>query len=768
MKRITIRCDAVGASSRAGTAASAAFLWIGVCSLLSFLGAINGVSYAAWLVYGVAAVCCAALWLAYARSPVLSALLAGAGLLACGVFAARQWGVLQVQGLYLGRALSGETMPAARDITALAAPAAALLSLVLFCFEFLLKSHLALYLLTTGLLLASPFLGVRITVWTLLLMVVFQIVFWSIQLSEKPHGKNTLFSTKRAAITRNSSVFISVTLVVIFAVVSPLASFFSQQLYNAAYETEGYVYRSLRNLSGLSAAPAADGQIARGNNYHTGAAQLTLVADAAPTQPLYLRGFSGGEYVGGNWEPADDEVLFTRMTEALNWDNWESWIRNVYASMYYAMAGSQPGDSPAAITLRIEHTGGDYQNEYAPYYSQRQNAQASITQNADSTAPWGYTYSYFQQADMPVDWSNVSGQYAQQRDWYVELRNAYMAQANIIYTQVPTQLVPRLTRLVRENPFANLNEITAFILYTLHSNARYSLTPGWAALNEDIVENFLFERGQGYCVHFAATATLMYRLYGIPARYATGYLVSPSDFAAQADGTWQAGVTDEAAHAWVEIFLPNYGWTPVEVTPAANGQTAAAYPGFDSAAFAQLLAAHDWDISVPSLANEPQAAAETRLSQDGFLPAWRPRFAQSAAARRWMMIGLSCVLLLLALYPVLRRKHVLGRMEAMPCRGIFARLITLLHFCNKLPGLDGTETDFAAQLARDVPSIAPQDAARLYSAVRAEAYGPDTDAETAAEHTALALSLYRLAAKTLYPALPPHRKLLFKFVYAFG
>lgn len=122
------------------------------------------------------------------------------------------------------------------------------------------------------------------------------------------------------------------------------------------------------------------------------------------------------------------------------------------------------------------------------------------------------------------------------------------------------------------------------ILSVLENSTSYTLTPGSAPVNTDIVEYFLFDSREGYCVHYASAATLMYRLYGIPARYEAGYAVQPSDFVLQEDGTWVAEVTDESAHAWTEIFLEDYGWTPVEVTPASDGSMLASYPGFDAAA----------------------------------------------------------------------------------------------------------------------------------------------------------------------------------------
>lgn len=87
----------------------------------------------------------------------------------------------------------------------------------------------------------------------------------------------------------------------------------------------------------------------------------------------------------------------------------------------------------------------------------------------------------------------------------------------------------------------------------------------------DFVSYFLGVSKEGYCMHFASTATLMLRYLGVPARYVSGYLVDT-----QKGKT--VDVPDYNAHAWVEIYLPNYGWYPVEVTPGYEGSGNPAAP----------------------------------------------------------------------------------------------------------------------------------------------------------------------------------------------
>lgn len=101
----------------------------------------------------------------------------------------------------------------------------------------------------------------------------------------------------------------------------------------------------------------------------------------------------------------------------------------------------------------------------------------------------------------------------------------------------------------------------------LWEDNEYSLDLTEVPEGEDSVEYFLFDQHKGFCTHFAAAATLFFRMNDVPARFVSGYVVLPSDFKKNEDGTWTASVTDERAHAWTEIFYDNIGFCPVETTP---------------------------------------------------------------------------------------------------------------------------------------------------------------------------------------------------------
>ena len=81
--------------------------------------------------------------------------------------------------------------------------------------------------------------------------------------------------------------------------------------------------------------------------------------------------------------------------------------------------------------------------------------------------------------------------------------------------------------------------------------------------------HFVAEGKRGYCQHFAGAMALMLRFLGIPARVAAGFTSGKRE-----DGGWT--VTDHNAHAWVEVWFPDYGWLAFDPTPG-RGALAATY-----------------------------------------------------------------------------------------------------------------------------------------------------------------------------------------------
>jgi transglutaminase-like putative cysteine protease len=83
--------------------------------------------------------------------------------------------------------------------------------------------------------------------------------------------------------------------------------------------------------------------------------------------------------------------------------------------------------------------------------------------------------------------------------------------------------------------------------------------------NRDVVDYFLFDAPGGFCSYYASAMTVMLRSLGVPARVVVGF--AAGDY----DGLLRRYVVPaNAAHAWVEVYFPNYGWIEFEPTSSRS------------------------------------------------------------------------------------------------------------------------------------------------------------------------------------------------------
>ncbi len=138
------------------------------------------------------------------------------------------------------------------------------------------------------------------------------------------------------------------------------------------------------------------------------------------------------------------------------------------------------------------------------------------------------------------------------------------------YLEYPPALT-RLESLCRDWDTSSADAVTEEIRTALSERAVYDTRPGSTPADEDFAEYFLFENQRGFCVHFATTAVLLYRMCDQPARYAQGYAVPASAFAMDEEGRYTAAVDGTMGHAWVQLYdEDDGGWIDVEHTPPGS------------------------------------------------------------------------------------------------------------------------------------------------------------------------------------------------------
>jgi transglutaminase-like putative cysteine protease len=150
------------------------------------------------------------------------------------------------------------------------------------------------------------------------------------------------------------------------------------------------------------------------------------------------------------------------------------------------------------------------------------------------------------------------------------------------YTQLPDNLPPRIQELAEQITAEETNwfdKAKAIEDYFDNPEFRYDLTdvavPG---LEDDYVDQFLFETQRGYCDNFSTSMTVMLRTLGIPARWVKGF--TGGDFIQSSDQDPDKQiyeVTNNNAHSWVEVFFPNQGWVAFEPTKGYSNEPSIDY-----------------------------------------------------------------------------------------------------------------------------------------------------------------------------------------------
>lgn len=135
-----------------------------------------------------------------------------------------------------------------------------------------------------------------------------------------------------------------------------------------------------------------------------------------------------------------------------------------------------------------------------------------------------------------------------------------------VLRQPPELVSPRVQQLVDlwRQKTRDPNEIVRLALaYFRTEKFRYTLAPG--VYEKDGLDEFLFERKQGFCEHFAASFASLMRVAGIPSRVVAGY--HGGEF--NPLGSYFT-IRQSDAHAWAEVWLAEQGWVRYDVSQAVD------------------------------------------------------------------------------------------------------------------------------------------------------------------------------------------------------
>ena len=133
------------------------------------------------------------------------------------------------------------------------------------------------------------------------------------------------------------------------------------------------------------------------------------------------------------------------------------------------------------------------------------------------------------------------------------------------YLQLPSSLPDRVKSLAEEwtrNSPPNAYD-RAVTIETRLREYLYDLKAPAPPRDKDAADYFLFDSKKGYADHLSSAMVVLLRSIGIPARLAVGYV--NGDYDSEKDAF---EIKEKHAHAWPEVFFPEYGW--IEFNPTSS------------------------------------------------------------------------------------------------------------------------------------------------------------------------------------------------------
>ena len=155
---------------------------------------------------------------------------------------------------------------------------------------------------------------------------------------------------------------------------------------------------------------------------------------------------------------------------------------------------------------------------------------------------------------------DLLGQKPGSRDWTSDLWAHYTSLPDDSrYFELATRIDSTLKNEFRNDPMARALAVKRY----LEETTIYSFAPRYSG--PDPTAQFLFTEGdrKGFCTHIAHGAAFLLRALNIPARVSAGYGVMAENLRGGSSLLIKSG----DAHAWLEIYLSETGWVPIEIVP---------------------------------------------------------------------------------------------------------------------------------------------------------------------------------------------------------
>lgn len=628
------------------------------------------------------------------------------------------------------------------DITHIILVCAMFISLIFYMLTFCAGKGWIMVLVSVPFLIMSPIYDINIELLDLFLLGLFFVGSYTVGNVHNPSKRKKRKVHRLSASERmsagGSGAAILMALFLIFSIIAyTFATPRLDNLYEIPMTVESIVQQTISSVVNVE---PDNGNVNRGNNYSFGQKHLEIVTSQQPKDAVYLKNYTGGYYNNGRWNTVNENSFFSNMQEG----NYYSMVcNNPYYILQFIL------DESDVMDINVHSYKSLMTGTCVPVLSQETGSENGYT-----------TYQGYNLSDFLSVLDTVSA------GGFDDLLGEYGAYAESTYMYVPEDKIPRIVELCNTSGVrkGNYTAATNFIISTLNEMTTYTTSPGNAPSGVDIAEYFLFDSGKGFCQQYATTAALMYRLLGLPSRYVTGYMVTPSDFHKNSDGTYTAIATDEKAHAWVEVYVDGTGWIPTEVTFSQDeidqgGSTAVDDNNpTEEPTSEEATTEPTENTTEPSDLTEPTTEPNNTNSSDN-------NNSMSEMLIQALKIVVTAVITVVVIIAVIlffkwRRKEKLASLRRMKPNILLVKMVDMLHLGGYLKEYKGTESDFPEKLSELVEELSVSDIAYFVNLANKAAFG---NKPIEKEEKRTAYNHYVRSAEFVFGKLNFIKKIYFKY-----
>lgn len=280
-------------------------------------------------------------------------------------------------------------------------------------------------------------------------------------------------------------------------------------------------------------------------------------------EALYLRGFTGATLEGDTWSTVESAVLAQNQA-LLYWLNENAF----HPAAQYASASA--GTDGGTGSVSIQNIGACSAYQYVPFSLRDTGNLPAENLKEDSLPSDGertYRYSVVTGGKSGIErtlpWLQTTDD--AQVLQYRRAESAYRSFVYRNYLQVPESMT-RLLGKYWDEIAAGYGSRENLTLPQAQTCALTFLSRCFPEEGTPEDMELPLTAAEGTSFQYATVAVMTLRYFGIPARYAEGYVIS-EEMAAATKADEPLTVDSRCARAWAEVYQDGIGWIPMELTP---------------------------------------------------------------------------------------------------------------------------------------------------------------------------------------------------------